>query len=59
MLKSLLTKAYWSRSCTPDPAYGWFLAKLKESVDSARLKHGADEVPPLALATTSNGNCGN
>lgn len=54
MLKSLLTKAYWNRSCTPDPAYGWFLAKLKESVDSARLKHGADEVPPLALATTSN-----
>lgn len=44
MLKSLLTKAYWSRSCTVEPAYGWFLAKLKASVDEARLKHGADEV---------------
>lgn len=44
MLRSLLTKAYWSRSCTVDPAYGWFLEKLKAAVDRARLKYGSDEV---------------
>lgn len=48
VLRSLLTKAYWSRSCTVDPAYGWFLAKVKAAIDSARLKHGSDEVMLLA-----------
>ena len=47
MLRSLLTRAYWSRSCTVDPAYGWFLEKVKAAVDRARLKHSSDTVGSL------------
>lgn len=51
VLRSLLTRAYWSRSCTVDPAYGWFLGKVKAAVDTARLAHGSETVRSAAGTT--------
>lgn len=47
-LRSFTTPAYWKGTCTVDPSYGWFLACMKASVDSARLKYGSDQVTLLA-----------
>jgi hypothetical protein len=56
VLRSLLTKAYWSRSCTVDPAYGWFLEKVKAAVDSARLTHSSDTVGSMNPTGTPSVN---
>lgn len=48
VLRSLATPDYWKRSCTVDPAYGWFLASLKTTMDLTRLKHNSDQVTVLA-----------
>jgi hypothetical protein len=42
--KALFTRAYWSNSCTTHPGYSWYLERLKELVDQARLETGCDQV---------------
>ena len=44
VLRALLTRDYWTRRCTADPAYTWYLAKLKATIDSARLATGSEQV---------------
>ena len=44
VLRALLTRDYWTRRCTADPAYTWYLAKLKATIDAARLTTGSEQV---------------
>ncbi len=44
VLRALLTRDYWTRRCTADPAYTWYLAKLKATIDVARLATGSEQV---------------
>ena len=44
VLRALLTREYWSRRCTTDPAYTWYLVKLKATIDAARLATGSEQV---------------
>ncbi|PRW60544.1 alpha beta-hydrolase isoform B [Chlorella sorokiniana] len=45
--RALFTRAYWSTSCTTHPGYTWYLERVKELVDTARLETGADQVDLL------------
>ena len=47
VLRALLTREYWSRRCTTDPAYTWYIAKLKATVDAARLATGSEQARSL------------
>ena len=44
VLRALLTRDYWARKSQVDPAYSWYLASLKESVDAARRATGSEQV---------------
>ena len=57
VLKSLLTRAHWNRSCTVDRGYGWYLAKLRAAIDTTRLKHGAEEVRAPSTAAAPLTGC--
>jgi len=52
VLRALLTRDYWTRRCTADPAYTWYLAKLKATIDVARLATGSEQVRPLNIKGT-------
>ena len=55
VLRALLTRDYWTRRCTADPAYTWYLAKLKATIDVARLATGSEQVrPPVHHAGRRN-----
>ena len=40
VLRALLTRDYWAGRCTTDPAYTWYLQRLKATIDAARLATG-------------------
>lgn len=43
--KMLFTRSYWSDSCTTVPGYSWYLQRVKQTVDAARLNSpGTDQV---------------
>lgn len=42
--RALLTREYWANTSTVDPAYTWYLERVKAAVDEARLASGADQV---------------
>lgn len=44
VVRALFTPAYWSSSCTTAPGYTWYLERVKEVVDQARLECKADQV---------------
>lgn len=42
--RALFTFGFWSTSLTTDPGYTWYLDRLAEAVDRARLHSGQDQV---------------
>ncbi|GAB4822294.1 hypothetical protein N2152v2_009340 [Parachlorella kessleri] len=46
--RALLTRAYWAGSCTTHPGYSFYLERLKQLVDKARLETGCDQVDLVA-----------
>lgn len=43
VLRALLTRDYWAGRCTIDPGYTWYLARLKVTIDAARLATGSEQ----------------
>lgn len=43
VLRALLTRRYWAGRCTTDPGYTWYLARLKATIDAARLASGSEQ----------------
>lgn len=64
--RGIFTLGFWRSALTTDPGYTWYLDRLAETVDRARLHSGAGQVggrwdkntePRAAAATCNSGYC--